>query len=84
MNQPLWKIISNNISLANGDFKEERWVTDPGKGESGESCPICKDLEDMGWVKIGTLPPYRKAHSIIGEGKWKTGDDTCNCIKEFR
>ena len=33
---------------------------------------------------INGLPGYRLAHSQIGEGSWKVGDNKCKCYKEFR
>jgi len=78
---------------------EERWVTQPESTKGGESCPICLTLQNMGWVErsapvtytwssgsktINGLPGYRLAHSTIGEGNWKVGDNVCKCYKEFR
>lgn len=89
--------LSSNMNFAR--VLEERWVTVPGDTKSGESCPICITLQDMSWVKknepvtyswsggskiINGLPQYRQAHSAIGNGSWKVGDDKCKCYKEFR
>lgn len=78
---------------------EERWVTQPESTKGGESCPICITLQNLGWVErngpvtytwssgsktINGLPGYRLAHSTIGEGNWKVGDNVCKCYKEFR
>lgn len=74
---------------------EEKWNTTNGD----ESCPICLTLQGLDWVakdqpvaydwpggskEIFGLPAYRKAHSVIGEGEWKVGDDKCKCYKSFR
>lgn len=93
-------IDNDNIELAAGDpVIQERWVTHPSETKSGESCPICITLEEMGWVDQGAsvtymwdngskiingLPEYRMAHSTIGEGNWKVGDSKCKCSKQFR
>jgi hypothetical protein len=89
------------IMLAEGDVGviQERWVTKPEQTAGGKSCPICIELQRIGWVGrdetvqynypggtidlIG-LPPYRKAHSQIGGGKWKVSDYYCKCAKQFR
>lgn len=78
---------------------QQRWVTNPTDSKSKESCPICISLNKLGWVDmeseltyswpggskvINGLPPYRQAHSVIGEGVWKVGDDKCNCYLDFR
>lgn len=91
---------NDEIHLAAGDpVIQERWVTHPSETASKESCPICITLENMGWVDQGTtvdymwngnikpipgLPEYRMAHSTIGAGLWKVGDDKCKCSKQFR
>lgn len=77
----------------------ERWKTQPDETKNGESCPICLSLEDMGWVERGApvtyrwssgektimgLPDYRRAHSSIGSGNWKVGDQFCKCYKQFK
>ena len=94
-------IKSEDMNFAEGEIRilEERWVTRPSETASGESCPICITLQDMGWVErsapiqyvwpsgskeINGLPGYRLAHSQIGEGSWKVGDNKCKCYKEFR
>lgn len=76
----------------------ERWKTQSSLTKGGESCPICLTLEKMDWVEAGQpvtymwsggskiingLPPYRLAHSQIGDGNWKVGDNKCRCYKEF-
>lgn len=77
----------------------ERWKTQSSLTKGGESCPICLTLEKMDWVEarqpityswsggsklINGLPGYRMAHSSIGDGNWKVGDQFCKCYKEFR
>lgn len=61
-------------------YQQEHWFT------SGKSnvCPLCQDLEDLGWVPYGTLPAYKHAHSVIGKGNWKVGDEYCNCTKGYK
>lgn len=89
--------LSSKIDLA--VVMEERWITVPSATKTGESCPICITLENMGWVQkyqlisytwdsgsklIVGLPPYRMAHSQIGDGLWKVDDNKCKCYKEYR
>jgi hypothetical protein len=33
---------------------------------------------------INGLPPYRRAHSIVGDGNWKVSDFFCKCSKQVR
>ena len=72
---------------------QSRWNT-----RDSNACPICVELASHGWVDIGTsmpydhqdypngvqMPPYRQAHSIIGRGLWKVGDDKCRCSIDYR
>jgi len=68
-----------------GAHQEERWITSASLSESETPvCPICADLEKLGWVEFGLLPPFKQAHSIIGEGKWNCPDSSCNCRKGYR
>lgn len=62
-----------------GGKQMERWYA---YGE--DSCPICDKLASLGWVEFGLLPPFKKAHSIIGEGKWKCSDANCQCAKGYK
>ena len=90
---------SINLADAPKTVVQERWVTHSIDSKSGESCPICTTLEDMGWVEQGVnlnytwpggskiidgLPLFRTAHSSIGDGNWAVGDDKCNCTVDFR
>lgn len=90
---------SINLADAPKTVVQERWVTHSIDSKSGESCPICTTLEDMGWVEQGVnlnytwpggskiidgLPLFRTAHSSIGDGSWAVGDDKCNCTVDFR
>lgn len=74
----------------------ERWVSVESK--TGP-CPICDTLNNLGWIEAGQpttytwdngskiilgLPPYRQAHSQIGEGSWKANDFSCKCYKDFK
>ena len=72
--------MSNEEIIALRNIRLERWIT------SGDEsvCPICTELEEMGWVIRGTLPRYRKAHSTIGQGRWKASDSACRCNKETK
>lgn len=78
---------------------EERWVTNPDQTGGLKSCPICITLEKMNWVPRGQqveyrwngeskpiegLPPYRRAHSIVGGDNWKVSDYYCKCSKQVR
>jgi hypothetical protein len=60
------------------------------------TCPICRQLHLLGWQIQGTfftyrwgsnqkevrMPRYRRAHSEIGEGRWKAPDNSCRCVKD--
>ena len=65
-----------------GAHQEEQWVSD--NSDPLNICPICSDLQDLGWVQFGLLPAYKHAHSIIGEGNWKAPDSSCLCVKGYR
>lgn len=72
------------IAFAGGK-QEERWVTATQLEEGDkEVCPICIELADLGYVDFGLLPPFRQAHSIIGEGRWLAPDSSCQCRKTYR
>lgn len=94
-----WVNDDNNFADFKFGAIEEHWNVNESASESGESCPICLTLQGLGWVvkdqpvaydwpggskEINGLPPYRKSHSLIGEGEWRVGDDKCNCFKSFR
>lgn len=70
-------LLSRNHAFA---YQEEHWFT----SDLDNVCPMCSELEKVGWVPSGILPPYRKAHSILGEGKWNAPDSSCNCRKGYR
>lgn len=59
--------------------QEERWITG-----GDDTCPMCSDLEDLGWLPLKTLPRYKQAHSKLGEGRWKAPDSSCQCTKGYR
>lgn len=65
-----------------GMHSEERWIS--VNPDPSNVCPICDDLQSLGWVEFGLLPPFQEAHSIIGEGNWKCPDSACMCTKDFR
>ncbi len=92
-------INDESIKLASTSTIQERWVVHPSETEGGESCPICITLAEMGWINKGEpveyrwgneskiingLPPYRRAHSQIGDGNWKVSDGLCKCSKQVR
>lgn len=60
----------------------ERWIAN--NPDENNICPICADLESLGWVEFGLLPKFKKAHSTIGEGNWKCPDSACQCTKDFK
>lgn len=69
------------VELAGGK-QLERWYA---YNEDPENvCPICAELDALGWVEFGLLPPFKKAHSIIGEGKWHSPDSSCQCAKGYK
>lgn len=60
-------------------YQQEKWVT------NGDNvCPMCADLQSLGWLPLGTLPRYKHAHSELGEGKWKAPDSSCQCTKAYK
>jgi len=61
-------------------YQQERWITS-GKDNT---CPMCADLENLGWLPLGTLPRYKHAHSELGEGRWKAPDSSCGCVKGYK
>jgi hypothetical protein len=72
--------------------KWERWVAN----DDCLSCPICTTLHNIGWQIQGsffdynwgsntkkiTMPRRKKAHSYVGEGRWKADDASCRCRKD--
>lgn len=60
----------------------ERWYN--FNEDPDNVCPICQELADLGWVDYGLLPEFKKAHSVIGEGKWKAPDSSCQCRKGYK
>lgn len=85
------KIIREQLFLENfanllrfaKSHQEERWFSENPDPLNGP-CPICEELAALGWVEFGLLPRYKKAHSIIGEGRWKSSDEDCLCVKGYR
>jgi hypothetical protein len=65
-----------------GSKQLERWFAYSKKGSV--ICPICLKLDSLGWVDFGLLPAFKKAHSVIGEGRWKSPDSDCNCKKGYK
>lgn len=61
-------------------YTEEKWFT----SEQDNVCPMCKELQDLGWIPSGILPRYKQAHSTLGDGNWKAPDSSCNCRKGYR
>lgn len=74
--------LTDGMELAIVGNMQEKWVTNATP--NGPACPICLDLEALGWVSRGTLPPYRQAHSLIGGPNWNAPDSSCRCWKEVR
>lgn len=86
------KLTLSKVDLASPVI-QSRWNT-----RDSDACPICVELASHGWVDVGTympynhvdypngvqMPPYRQAHSIIGQGNWKVGDDKCRCSIDYR
>jgi hypothetical protein len=70
------------INFAKGAKQMERWFA--YNEDPGNICPICDELDALGWVDFGLLPPFKKAHSIIGEGKWNAPDSSCQCAKGYK
>ena len=72
--------------------KFERWIAN----DDERTCPICVTLHNLGWQLQGTffeyswgsnsklieMPRFRQAHSYVGEGRWKTGNNVCRCRKD--
>lgn len=82
INEQKFLELAAKINKRNGAKQLERWFAYSKKGSV--ICPICLELDKLGWVDFGLLPPYRKAHSIIGQGDWKVGDEYCNCSKGYK
>ncbi len=70
------------LKFATGQHQEEKWNAD--NSDPNNVCPICQELDALGWVPFGLLPKYKKAHSVIGEGRWKAPDSSCQCVKGYR
>lgn len=66
--------------------REEKWVIKARTLKGGDKpvCPMCYDLDQLGWLPLGTLPPNRKAHSVLGKGNWNAPDSSCQCSKVYR
>ena len=60
-------------------YQEERWVP-----QGDNTCPLCNAIADLEWLPFGTLPAYKKAHSTLGEGRWKAPDSSCQCTKAYK
>jgi len=71
-----------SLLFANGAYQEERWYAN--NPDPLNICPICADLDSLGWLPFGTLPKFKQAHSVIGEGNWNCPDSACNCVKGYR
>ncbi len=71
--------LTRSLERSNFASQEERW-----EPYGNNTCPICSDLHDLGWVPLGTLPYFRQAHSVIGEGRWNAPDSSCECTKNYR
>lgn len=67
-------------------FNQERWIVRGKKlkGSFKPVCPMCLELDALGWLPIGTLPANRKAHSTLGQGRWNAPDSACQCSKGYR
>lgn len=64
-------------------FTQEHWFT-TGKGREVPPCPMCLELEQLGWIPFGILPEKQKAHSTLGGGNWNAPDSACKCVKRNR
>lgn len=56
----------------------QRWVS---YGKS--PCPVCEFLDSLSWVKFGSLPDFREAHSVLGGPRWAP-DSSCECTIDYQ
>lgn len=82
INEQRFLELEAKINKNKGAKQLERWFAYSKKGSV--ICPICLSLDKLGWVDFGLLPAFKKAHSVIGQGDWRVGDEHCNCSKGYK
>lgn len=84
-NEEEYKIELEKLQIKFG-FNQEKWLIRQRtlKGGLKPVCPMCLELDALGWLPLGTLPPNRKAHSTLGQGRWNAKDSDCQCSKGYR
>lgn len=64
------------VAAEESEYTQEKWTLGDG-GKSGENCPGCVELADMGWVDIGELD------TVPGAGDTECLTE-CTCTLEYR